>query len=80
MSVLVAAPASSANLGSGFDCAAVALDLWNELELLPGDGSVAIEGEGARELPRVAEQLDGAEVKRVVVVPDRLVNFVVAPR
>jgi leucyl-tRNA synthetase len=34
----------------------------------------------ARELPRVAEQLDGAEVKRVVVVPDRLVNFVIAPR
>jgi homoserine kinase len=52
MSVLVAAPASSANLGSGFDCAAVALDLWNELELVPGDGSVTIEGEGARELPR----------------------------
>jgi leucyl-tRNA synthetase len=34
----------------------------------------------ARALPRVAEQLDGAEVKRVVVVPDRLVNFVIAPR
>jgi leucyl-tRNA synthetase len=34
----------------------------------------------ARELPRVAEQIDGAEVKRVVVVPDRLVNFVIAPR
>ena len=52
MSLLVAAPASSANLGSGFDCAAVALDLWNELELDLGDGGVSIEGEGARELPR----------------------------
>jgi homoserine kinase len=52
MSLLVAAPASSANLGSGFDCAAVALDLWNELELELGDGAVTIEGEGARELPR----------------------------
>jgi homoserine kinase len=30
-SVRVRAPASSANLGSGFDCAGVALDLWNEL-------------------------------------------------
>jgi homoserine kinase len=30
------APASTANLGPGFDCAAVALDLWNELELERG--------------------------------------------
>jgi homoserine kinase len=29
----VRAPATTANLGSGFDCAAVALDVWNELEL-----------------------------------------------
>lgn len=29
----VRAPATTANLGSGFDCAAVALDLWNELEV-----------------------------------------------
>ena len=30
------APASTANLGPGFDCAAAALDLWNELVLEPG--------------------------------------------
>ena len=29
----VRAPATTANLGPGFDCAAVALDLWNELEV-----------------------------------------------
>ena len=29
--IRVRAPATTANLGSGFDCAAVALDLWNEL-------------------------------------------------
>jgi len=29
----VRAPASTANLGAGFDCAAAALELWNELEL-----------------------------------------------
>jgi homoserine kinase len=52
MTVLVSAPASTANVGSGFDCIAVALDLRNELELEPGDGSVEIEGEGAGELPR----------------------------
>jgi homoserine kinase len=35
--VHVRAPATTANLGSGFDCAAVALDLWNELELTRDD-------------------------------------------
>ena len=30
------APATTANLGPGFDCAAVALDLWNELEVVDG--------------------------------------------
>jgi homoserine kinase len=48
--VKVRAPATSANLGSGFDCAAVALDLWNELEITDGEG-VVVEGEGADELP-----------------------------
>jgi len=48
--VIVRAPATSANLGPGFDCAAVALDLWNELEVTDGEG-VVVEGEGAGELP-----------------------------
>ena len=47
--VRVRAPASSANLGPGFDCAAVALDLWNELEVTDGEG-VSVEGEGEGEL------------------------------
>lgn len=46
----VRAPATSANLGPGFDCAAVALDLWNELDVTDGEG-VLVEGEGANELP-----------------------------
>ncbi|HET7513496.1 MAG TPA: hypothetical protein VFJ60_01665 [Gaiella sp.] len=46
--MIVRAPATSANLGPGFDCVAVALDLWNELELTDGDGVVV---EGAGELP-----------------------------
>jgi homoserine kinase len=48
--VLVRAPATSANLGPLFDAAAVALELWNELEVSEGDG-IEIEGEGAAELP-----------------------------
>ena len=35
VTIRVRAPATTANLGPGFDCAAVALDLWNELELSP---------------------------------------------
>jgi homoserine kinase len=34
----VRAPATTANLGPGFDCAAVALDLWNEVEVTKGRG------------------------------------------
>ncbi len=50
------APATSANLGPGFDCAAVALDLWNELELTEGEG-VEVVGEGAGELAADATNL-----------------------
>jgi homoserine kinase len=34
--VRTVAPATTANLGPGFDCAAVALDLWNEVEVTEG--------------------------------------------
>ncbi|HET7567815.1 MAG TPA: hypothetical protein VFJ91_07485 [Gaiellaceae bacterium] len=37
--MIVRAPATSANLGAGFDIAAVAFDLWNELELRPANGT-----------------------------------------
>ena len=50
----VTAPASSANLGPGFDCLAVALELRNEVVVSApgGDGvAVAVEGEGADGLP-----------------------------
>ena len=48
--MIVRAPATSANLGPGFDCAAVALELWSTLEITDGQG-VEITGEGAGELP-----------------------------
>jgi homoserine kinase len=53
--VTLRAPASSANIGAGFDCAAVALDLWNELDVTsgsPGEVEVVIDGVGEDELPR----------------------------
>jgi len=54
--VIVRAPATSANLGPGFDTAAVALDLWNELEVTDGEG-VEVTGEGAGELAADATNL-----------------------
>jgi homoserine kinase len=35
-SIVVRAPATSANLGAGFDCLGLALDLWNEVIATPG--------------------------------------------
>jgi homoserine kinase len=58
--IVVRAPATSANLGPGFDCAAAALDLWNEVVVAdPRDGGprVVIEGEGTAELPRDSDHL-----------------------
>ncbi len=49
-------PATSANLGPGFDCMGLALDLWNRFELHhePGNECVCVEsyGEGASSLPK----------------------------
>ena len=51
--VRVEAPASSANLGPGFDALALALDLWLRVTLTPLDAgaeSLEVEGEGADEI------------------------------
>jgi len=53
MRVRVTVPATSANLGPGFDALGVALALHNEIELVEGDGlDIEIDGEGADRLPR----------------------------
>ena len=44
-------PATSANLGPGFDCLGMAVDLWNETTVTRGEYSVKIRGEGADSLP-----------------------------
>ncbi len=56
MAIRVRAPATTANLGSGFDCAGAALELWNELEVSEGTG-VEVYGLGAGELPAGPEHL-----------------------
>ncbi len=54
--VAVEVPATSANLGAGYDCMAVALEIVDRVEVeclaRPGAGvEIAVEGEGAGELP-----------------------------
>ena len=51
--VRVRAPASSANLGPGFDCAAAALELWNELEVAEGDAAPDLDHLGVRAFARL---------------------------
>jgi homoserine kinase len=48
------APASTANIGPGFDCAAAALDLWNELEVTEGAGEADLDHLGVRAFARLA--------------------------
>jgi homoserine kinase len=53
MKVQVRVPATTANLGPGFDCLGLALELHNRVEMATaGDGlQIAIQGEGADHLP-----------------------------
>lgn len=56
----VRAPATSANLGPGFDCAAAALDLWNELEVSDGDATPDLHHLGVQAYARLAP-VDGKQ-------------------
>lgn len=55
----VRVPATSANLGSGYDCAGLALGLHDDLELtaLAGGCEVTVEGEGAGSVPTGEDHL-----------------------
>jgi homoserine kinase len=50
----VRAPATTANLGAGFDCAGAALDLWNELELSEDGGEAEADHLAVRAFARLA--------------------------
>jgi homoserine kinase len=54
VTIWVRAPATTANLGPGFDCAAAALDLWNELEVGEGEGGGDLDHLGVRAFARLA--------------------------
>ncbi|MFN7036303.1 MAG: hypothetical protein ACK4SN_08045 [Bellilinea sp.] len=74
--LVVTVPASSANLGPGFDCLGIALDLWNTTTFrLGGDGiKVDVEGEGAGKLPEdtgnlVVQAFTALYVRREATMP-----------
>lgn len=53
--VIVRVPATTANLGPGFDALGLALDLWNETEFTQAGRkklSISLEGEGETSLPK----------------------------
>jgi homoserine kinase len=54
MKIHVRAPATTANIGPGFDCVAAALDLWNELEVEEGDGELDESHLGVQAFSRLA--------------------------
>ena len=52
--IRVRAPATTANVGPGFDCVGIALDLWNEVEVRAGEGPADGDHIGVRAFARLA--------------------------
>jgi homoserine kinase len=74
--VTVRVPATAANLGPGFDCFGLALDLCNEVTVdTEGPAGVRWEGEGAAELPTDGSDLIG----RVMAAVAGRMSLPVAP-
>lgn len=74
--LVVTVPATSANLGPGFDCLGLALDLWNTTTFrIGGDGiQVCVKGEGAGQLPEdsgnlVVQSFTALYVRREATMP-----------
>jgi homoserine kinase len=76
MRIHVRVPATSANLGPGFDCFGLALDLCNEVTVdTDAEPGVSWEGEGAQELPT-----DGSDiVSRAIVEAGRRLGPALPP-
>lgn len=71
MRITVRVPATSANLGPGFDCFGLALDLCNEVILDSGaEPGVVWEGEGAGELPTDGTDMISRMIARVASMHD----------
>src|ERR687889_357303 len=78
--LVVEVPATSANLGAGYDCLGLALDLFDRIEVevrgwSRGEVDLVVEGEGAGELPsdrdnRFVRGLEAALVQARGALPE----------
>lgn len=55
--ISVSTPATTANLGPGFDCLGLALDIWNETLFQIGQSAISICGQGENELTLALDNL-----------------------
>lgn len=66
---MIQVPATSANIGPGFDCLGIALDLYNDIEYElfgnPGDLEIVIQGEGKSSLSKGVDNLVYSSFKKV---------------
>lgn len=65
--VIVSVPATTANMGPGFDCLGMALGLYNEIHMALSPGKIAIEvlGEGADDIQRDESNIVWRAAQRV---------------
>ena len=69
--VTVKAPATSANMGPGFDCLGIALDIWNTVTVEVGESGFEISGQGEGELPSDESNLVFQSIARIFAECDR---------
>ena len=69
--ITVRVPATSANMGPGFDCLGIALDIWNIVSVEVGVHGFEISGHGENELPRDETNLVWSSIARVFREADR---------
>ena len=69
--ITVRVPATSANMGPGFDCLGIALDIWNIVSVEVGGCGFEIYGHGEDELPRDESNLVWSSIARVFEEADR---------
>src|SRR4051812_22953966 len=75
-SVTVSVPATSANIGTGYDCLGMAVDLWNELTVTRSDKfEMTAEGEGAEVLPLTEDNLVCKGVRAAFAAAKKPVPF-----
>ena len=65
MPLTVRVPATSANMGPGFDCLGIALDIWNTVSVEVGEERLEISGQGEGHLPRDSTNMVVSSIERV---------------